>query len=1281
MERQSPRREEEMMVHRGDLRNQWQPAATQSRREKERNGVGANSHGELEEWAGWCYHHSLPRRRRLQGEMWSEIQKTLKTERILGSVSRSVGAEPCQRAGVNISENIFNCVSSHQPHPYTSVKYDTSRRMFDEQDERKVLSSFWSQPPDYAPPPLYSSRPDLDKLTGALEPLRFFPNLSMEDKFGNNRIRTGRQKEHRSISFSDRRRHSTTFLQCSSGDRTPGTVNFLDPDRTHHQQELWPSIQQQVKNQEQVFTPQSSGHQEKHQTLNSDITLTKPKRRRNGGTIFCLVSQMGELTGLSRVSNDEPLKCQAFPLLKSSVFTETPQPVQLADEADSLRSLTSFTREPTPEEPREEHQNQSDQNVRLSKHRGEVSKDREEVRKQSMEKRCFIEQSKKKCEDSDSHTDKDNITPAVSSKSTTLVIPHHQTTLKFPLWKEPKSHHNSHGVLEKNNQPNRNVSNEGQYEQSEPRNNMMTNENMGLMVIDATCEVIRVEMIVSPEKEHVQDLSSHAIDSSKQSCDSKHDHKTTEQTTERHPGHKIMNQSGHTFNQVQSKHQTLKERAERILGITLQDSFNEAHTLEETTEMENSRIQQIYSKGSAEAESESWLKAECENVQIPETSTTNEEETPSSMSEAEAMLEIFEVTHGDAANNHTEHQTVVMTSSEQEKELKSVDRKFMLGEKIPPTVIDMKEKQVKDSADDRPSGEKDDFQNLNQTILRNTSDMFSQKRERREDNLLPETDERRNLKGTLLGRSVENAIEPFSPEDTHTEGNSSNIRDHVEHTSDLPEIYERGGNKVCDQETNPTEVTPSERFSLEGDHYQENLCPNLWRTSQTLHQESGTSQNLSYSGDPQVCPPFHGHHVENINESFAHEGIPRGDHLSDVGPNLLNSSVLIITDTLRQDRPSHAKHDANHLYQTLPAHDMENTTESHDQEDPVGEETLSSDVNNLHPSFSVKDIRESFEEQSPLHEEAVEILSSELLGEHGDLNEGKLPETTDMKKFSPNLFRITEENPESSEQQVSSKKDLLVDDLQNLCPLLFGGSVAISVEDNEGRTSPSPDLHTLSKEELASSFLSTSHSEISPHPPDHVSSTCPSPPLPAACSSHSRPSEITSVYAQVCSSASSAACKYIGVIQCPQSLWDAVSRIRKHTAPDSEREDEDSELMESVEHTEDDLFTVNENTGIKEEECVLEETSGHTGNSIKDGMKAPSEEERRLGERDDGDGDDSLSSSSVDSQDTVIEGEGKLNVLETDEEEKNNQEPDLFISTGCLMEEKLHYALEDNPLN
>lgn len=133
-----------MMVHRGDLRNQWQPATMYYSPEKNEDVFSAHSYGELEEWARRRYHHSLPRRRRLQGEMWNEVQNALQTERISGSVGGSFRREPSLRPGINISENRFNLVTSAQPPPYTSVQHAACGKTLNAQGESEILSSPWS---------------------------------------------------------------------------------------------------------------------------------------------------------------------------------------------------------------------------------------------------------------------------------------------------------------------------------------------------------------------------------------------------------------------------------------------------------------------------------------------------------------------------------------------------------------------------------------------------------------------------------------------------------------------------------------------------------------------------------------------------------------------------------------------------------------------------------------------------------------------------------------------------------------------------------------------------------------------------------------------------------------------------------------------------------------------------------------------------------------------------------------------------------------------------------
>lgn len=1144
MERRWEGGEQERMMHREDLRNQWQPASRLDSPEKRGDTLRSKSYAELEEWARQRYHHSLPRRRRLQGEMWRDIQNALKTEWISGSLGRSIRAEPCQ---IPSSENKFNLnqLISHLPPSYK---------------ESKALRFSWSRPPDYTPPPRYSPRSNSTMPTGMM-PTPRSPNLSKEHSF-ESRQQSERQTEHCSAIFLDRR---------------AGTMTFPCSNRTQHLQEIWPSNPNQTQKQQQIFTPQSSGHhvEEKSQGSYSDMTQTKPKRRkRSGGTVFCLVSHTGELTGLSSSPNDQPPTSETFPLLKSSTFTETQEQVQLADRDDSCSLLNSFSLDRTPEGPKEEDQNQSDRTVRIPHHREELRKEREEPKEHSNERRRVIDLSKKK-HDTDFDKNMDNVTPAASSKSTRPGEPHQQTTLKFPLWKEPKSKHGSN-IPKKDSAVNRSVSRESQYEQSEARNNTKVNENSSLVIIDATCVVIKLEFMFPPEREHVQYVS----------IDSNHHHKTTDQTTERRSEHKLINRERHTS----------------------------GHQFHDTLE------------GSAEAESECCLKVMCEKAEILKASTPNKEaETPDSFPATEA---ISKVTDKDAVNVSPGLEIMAkIKNRKQENKVNSAGRKFILEERIPTDVMDIKVNQVKDSFDGHPSGQHENLQNLQQTIL---------KPKKRED----ETDMRQNFNQVSGGGAAENANQTFSQEYTLTQWSSSTIKgDHVgdtnylldeatdlENPSSVPvNSYESKHWTTEERQSNTLHnmQTTSEMFGLKGSQHQkdllnvQNLCSNLLSTPETVHQETG--QNLSYSEYHQGPPPFIGHHVENTNESFSHE-----EHLSDVCPNLLHSAMLKISDKFfhediqRENRPSHAKHDANDCSQSFYGNNMETWSESHDHEDALCEGNMSGDVTHLQISCSVKDISEPCDEASHFHEDRVELLNSVLLGEDVHqggycLYEGDLTETTNIKIFSHETSWNIVEAPESFQDEVYLAKVVLLDDLQNNNPVLVGSSME-NAEDNEGVTSPSPGLHMLSEEELTSTLLFTPPTEISPYPSDCVSSTC----------------------AEVCSSVASAR-EHIIVKQCPQSLWDVMRRIRKHTAPDSETEEEDGEFWDSAENTEDSLFLLSENAKSKEEESsglVLSKEKGEV-----------MEGERHLGDDDNDGDDDSVSSSSVGSQDTVIEGEGKRKFL------------------------------------
>ncbi|KAI5627739.1 hypothetical protein C0J50_8380 [Silurus asotus] len=766
----------------------------------------------------------------------------------------------------------------------------------------------------------------------------------------------------------------------------------------------------------------------------------------------------------------------------------------------------------------------------------------------------------------------------------------------------------------------------------------MTDPNTGLVLIDKSNVVIKLDILIPPKPEHIQYTSSQPSDSSKHNFDSNHQDKTSEKTTDRSPEQKLFNQ---TSSQVQPKHKTFKKRAERILGIVLQNSIDEEHTLKESFKMQNSSLSQ--------GPDPSERSSERDNPSIPATSTPNEEETSNITSEAEAMLEISEVTHGDV---NAGHEIMEMRSTEQGADLKSDDKRFMTDE-IQTSVTDLRDEHVKNSS----IGERDDFQNLNQTFLRNTSDAFSQKNKIIEEKSLRGADERKDLTQAMLRRSVENTTETFSQEYfmgkflNVTVDHNENFSDPLAETADvqnhvqiLQNIYERDTNKTMDYELRLMEENPfctfhnlqrtSVMFSLEGGHHQQNqlhvqnLCPNFLNTSETLYQE--INQQFSNQRGSEVSPPFLGYHVEKANKLFADQEKPREQHLVDIWPNLLQSSVVNLVQE-GEDKPSHT----NHLQQTLHRYNMVTMNKSCDQENTLYEGNAKGGIDLLNPFSSVKDIRESFPEQSLLHKDDKEDLSSVLLIELVALNKNKCSETTEIKNLSLDLFQNIKENP-----------DLVVDDLQNPGPLLFGvfdenPKEFIERENNEGLTSPSLDLHMQGQ--LPSGSLSTLHSEMSPQPPGYVSSTLPSLLSQAACSSPSRSSgrlsEINTVHAQICSSAQ----RFFRVKQSAELLRDAVSRIRRYTAPDSEPEEEDEEPWESEKNSE-----------VAEEEPELEEKSGYTEISGE-------EEERHSGERRDENSDnnddydeeeDSLSSSSVDSQDTVIQNKDKMNFQKADEGEE-----------------------------
>ncbi|KAL0181258.1 hypothetical protein M9458_023664, partial [Cirrhinus mrigala] len=230
-----------------------------------------------------------------------------------------------------------------------------------------------------------------------------------------------------------------------------------------------------------------------------DITRTKQTklaRRKGGEMVFCLVSRMGEVSGLSS-SAEEPLKSQVLPLLTDckpedkTITTEKTNSPQPSD--DSGQNQVAYLN-------KDKAVGQLDESLIFGEY-GHTPIDQRSSSIQDIDNVIKPDEHK---EELQSHV-QGNKSDCLDQESPMQTDGHEKPiTEKFPLWKEPKHQHHSTGMTEQRNEQSQGINNESKVTNTEDRNNSTNDQEQSLVLIDATCVVVKVELVVLPEKEHVQ---------------------------------------------------------------------------------------------------------------------------------------------------------------------------------------------------------------------------------------------------------------------------------------------------------------------------------------------------------------------------------------------------------------------------------------------------------------------------------------------------------------------------------------------------------------------------------------------------------------------------------------------------------------------------------------------------------------------------------------------------------------------------------------------------------
>ncbi|XP_028854536.1 uncharacterized protein LOC114800859 [Denticeps clupeoides] len=498
------------------------------RKDGAKRSLSDSSYRELEAWAT-RYSHSLPRKKRIESAMWGGAQGPLATEKISDWMGRSYGTEAYQRPA-NITRlppqknNLGHCdgYDVYLPPPYIpppGIPNQEAMSSNIKENAYTVQRRPFSLPPCYITPPPYSNQSARVHLaekhvkeevmsvanTSDMLPAMRRPNYDMI---------TG-------LEGADELQRRDTHVACTNS-----------PQNEQIEHRPW-------KGTSGTLQPQIHGTVHAIPT-SSDVptnTNTKIKKRRGGETVFCLVSRMGTLAGLSS-SPEDPLKPQSLPLFVSplagvcegtrqhdSLETEksqkSPHP---ADEVDSEVLITepncvlacNNTQIPL----HLKHKPKGSSNwmdvEQAAAHREELLRAIQKCgAKHQASGKYDISLTMKNNEYNDQalpdSTKTYALSPKTSKKATELV---NENSVKFPLWREPKWHCQSQKSAEQTSEANSDISVLAQDFHNCPNNvrqsdirEGLQNDSNGFLVIDTTCVVVKVEFICPPKKEHVQYVS------------------------------------------------------------------------------------------------------------------------------------------------------------------------------------------------------------------------------------------------------------------------------------------------------------------------------------------------------------------------------------------------------------------------------------------------------------------------------------------------------------------------------------------------------------------------------------------------------------------------------------------------------------------------------------------------------------------------------------------------------------------------------------------------------
>ncbi|KAF7659624.1 hypothetical protein LDENG_00295030 [Lucifuga dentata] len=581
---QQAARECERGMLREGWQRRWEPCSpVQYQREISKRSLSDSSFRELEAWAA-RYSHSLPRRRRIEAELSGASHGLLEGNWALERDSRS-GTDPrvaaLHQARVSAHNREVGQLGRDRKrqqhtmthHPSQAPVPDTSH-MLDIRDKSDYRRRMFSHPPCYNAPPPYNSphksSPIMHRHSASWEQEGKIQTCYSQDVSVDLQNERGGQKAEGA--------YKTCYELEGSNQRW--TTDALQANNMIHIQNM------QMKRERLSSLPQSQTLQTILNTYNNVDASSKVIEGRKfkldkntgGMTIFCLVSRIADMTeGPSCSSQTNTESAETGQVSKavrdSGDFNHTPK---LEDEVDfkvsSLRNL------------------KSKQNVTQTWLHSEQAASCEKPMLQSNK----------------TETDM-NSTFGKQVGHSSLPV-----SAKYPLWREPsfinraETESSSPYYLKVNREGeesngfyNRDDSHKVssrpidiEVRRLDIKKDTESEESSGLLVIDTTCVVVKMDLIASPNKEHVQylgsspaehspvDTQSDTLSDSIQSSNHLNQDVITDQSKESSTQRKhLMNESEIslpcTASALVCEQEILEERAEKILGIPVRDCDTE----------------------------------------------------------------------------------------------------------------------------------------------------------------------------------------------------------------------------------------------------------------------------------------------------------------------------------------------------------------------------------------------------------------------------------------------------------------------------------------------------------------------------------------------------------------------------------------------------------------------------------------------------------------------------------------------------------------------------------